>query len=217
MRPMIPTAASACAVFAAASAAQAATPGVLETFQTGLNGWGSNPSIVTLQTMGGADGPSDGFAKVENTFDSELLIRASFTDTPAFTGDYSAAGITAVSFDVNELAIDDALGIRFGFGQLGNFWVSNQIFDPQADLWETFAIDLVEANFTEVFGSGGTFAQAMGNVQRIQIRHDLAPIGIMPDTAIGDFGVDNITLIPTPGASGLLALAGAAAIRRRRR
>lgn len=206
-----------CAAVVVATGASAATPGATENFQTGLNGWGSNSSAVSLEATGGADGPADGFARVENTQLVQLLIRASFTDTPAFTGDFTAAGITQISFAINELAIDDALSIRFGFGALGNFWVTDQAFDPQADTWETYTIDLIESNFTEVFDAGGTFAQAMGNVQRIQIRHDDAPIGIMPDSAIGDFGVDSITLIPTPGTAGLLALAGASALLRRRR
>ncbi|MCB9837733.1 MAG: hypothetical protein H6813_00190 [Phycisphaeraceae bacterium] len=204
------------AVAALAGAAHAATPGFVETFQSGLNGWGSNPSLVTLVTSGGADGAADAYAAVSDTGFSELLIRRSATDGPEFSGNFLAAGITGIAFDVNELGIDDGLSIRVGFGTLGNFWVSNTSIDPQADTWETFSVQLIESNFTEVFGAGGTWNAAMSNVQRFQIRHDADPIGIMPDPSTGDFGVDNIRLIPTPGAGGLLALAGAAALRRRR-
>ena len=204
-----------CAVVLASATANAATPGVVETFQTGLNGWGSNPSLVTHQTAGGADGPTDGFAKVEDTGLSELLIRVTSSAAPDFTGDFLAAGITQVSFAVNELAIDDGLGIRFGFGFRGNFWVSNGVFDPQANTWDTVTIDLVELNFTQVFS--GTFDAALSNVQRIQIRHDINEPSMMPDLAMGDFGVDNITLIPTPGAAVGLTLAGVMMTVRRRR
>lgn len=206
-----------CVTPAIVGAASAATPGIVETFQSGLNVWGSNPSLVTHQPAGGADGPLDGFASVEDFgAATELLIRTSFTDGTDFTGDYTAAGITHVSFDVNELSIDDNLSIRFGFGSLGNFWVSNQIIDPQANTWESVTIELNPFLFTEVFGAGGTWAAAMGNVQRFQIRNDFGIAGIMPDPAQGDFGVDNIRLIPTPGPAALLAAAGIATLRRRR-
>jgi len=214
MKSVTRFAVSACAIAGCAGAAAAATPGV-ETFSGSLNGWGSNPSIVTLE-MGGVDGPADGFAKVLNSFETEMLIRATNSTAPDFTGSYTAAGITQISFALNELEIDEGLGIRFGFGGLGNFWVSNDTFDPEVGVWETFSIDLIESNFTEVFGGSGTFAAAMSNATRVQFRHDLGPAGIMPDLAMGDFGIDNISLIPAPGPVGVLALAGLAAVCRRR-
>jgi len=206
-----------CAIAATAPHAIAATPGYVEDFQSGLNGWGSNPSIVTHIATNGAEGAADGFAMVEGIdVPTELIVRTSASMNTDVTGDYVSAGITQVSFALNELGVDDGLALRFGFGQLGNFWVSNQIFDPAADTWETFTIDLVEANFTEVFGGVGTFESALSNVQRVQFRLDFDEPGIMPDVGQGDFGLDSVTLIPTPGAAGLLALGGIAVSRRRR-
>lgn len=202
---------------AAATQAIAATPGYVETFESGLNGWGSNPSIITHTLTNGADGPADPFAMIEGVdAPTELIIRASSSSNPDVTGNYTAAGITQISFELNELGVDDGLAIRLGFGQLGNFWVSNQTFDPSANTWETYTVDLIEANFTEVFGGAGTFSAAMSNAQRIQFRLDFDEPGIMPDVGEGDFGLDNVTLIPTPGAGGLLAIAGVALARRRR-
>lgn len=207
-----------CAIIAGASHSYAATPGYVETFESGLNGWGSNPSIITHVLTNGADGPSDPFAKIEGVdAPTELIIRASTSTSPDVTGDFTAAGITQISFELNELGIDDGLAIRFGFGTLGNFWVSNQIFDPSANTWEQFTIDLVEANFTEVFGGLGTFGAAMSNAQRIQFRLDFDEPGIMPDVGEGDFGLDNVTLIPAPAPAGIVALGGAMMTRRRRR
>jgi len=207
-----------CAMIACASFSYAATPGYVETFETGLNGWGSNPSVITHVLTNGADGPSDPFAMIEGVdAPTELLIRASASTNPDVTGNYTAAGITQISFELNELGIDDGLAIRIGFGSLGNFWVSNQIFDPSANTWEQYTIDLVEANFTEVFGGLGTFDAAMSNAQRIQFRLDFDAPGIMPDVGQGDFGLDNVTLIPTPASASIVALGGAVMARRRRR
>lgn len=206
-----------CAVAAIASQASAATPGFYEDFQSGLNGWGSNPSIVTHIATNGADGPSDGFAMVEGIdLPTEMIVRTSSSMNSDVTGDFIGAGITQISFALNELGVDDGLIIRFGFGQLGNFWVSNQMFDPSADTWDTFTVDLIESNFTEVFGFGGTFEAAMSNAQRVQFRLDYDEPGIMPDVGQGDFGLDSIRMIPTPGAAGLLAMGGVVAVRRRR-
>ena len=207
-----------CAIIASASQSQAATPGYVETFESGLNGWGSNPSVITHVLTNGADGPTDPFAMIEGIDEpTELIIRASASSNSDVTGDYTGAGITQISFELNELGIDDGLAIRFGIGQVGNFWVSNQIFDPSANAWEKYTIDLVEANFTEVFGGNGTFSAVMSNVQRIQFRLDFDAPSIMPDVGEGDFGLDNITLIPTPASACIVALGGAAMVRRRRR
>jgi hypothetical protein len=204
------------AMIAFTGAAHAATPGAIETFQSGLNGWGSNPALVSHVPTGGADGPADGYASVASTGETEINIRIRPNDSADFTGDFTAAGITQVSFAISELAIDDGLGIRLGFGSPGNFWVSNQSFEPQVNTWETVTIDLIESNFTEVFGAGGVFSAAMSNVQRFQIRHDIGPPSMMPDISMGEFGVDNITLLPTPGPVAVLALGGALAMTRRR-
>lgn len=217
MPPIRPAVITSCALAAAASQASAATPGFVEDFQPGLHGWGSNSSAVTHVLTGGADGPADAFARTENTDPQvQMLIRATSSGNTDVTGDYLGAGINQISFAINELGIDDGLVIRLGFGQRGNFWVSNETFDPSADTWETFTIDLVESNFTSVFGGLGTFNAALSNVQRLQFRLDPGDPSIMPEVGQGDFGVDNVTLIPTPGAAGLLALGGVLAARRRR-
>ena len=49
------------------------------------------------------------------------------------------------------------------------------------------------SNFTQTIGTG-TFQSALENVDRIQIRHDLAPYLQAPDKILGDVGIDNLLL-----------------------
>jgi hypothetical protein len=92
----------------------------------------------------------------------------------------------------------EPLEIHFALGNslLHNFWQYNVGFVPPPNRWAPFVVDLGNpANFTRIIGlSSATYDSALMNVDRILIRHDLAPYGQLPDAIIGDFGIDGVLL-----------------------
>lgn len=133
------------ATLIAAPAALAVTNGFSEDFNNGLNGWGSGGGLggtVSSIDTPGADGANDAFLYVNalNSASSQLATRV--IGTPDFTGDFAAAGITAITFDLIDPGNDENAVIRVGIGvRQQNFWVSNRNWDPN-NTFQTFAVDL---------------------------------------------------------------------------
>jgi len=121
------------------------------------------------------------------------------SDGPEYAGNWSAAGITQVRLWLNDVNATDALEIHFSLGKAplfpdpGNFWQYNVGFIPPPGLWKEFVVDLSSASWTQIIGSG-SFANALTTVNRVHVRHDLAPFMKTPDLAEGDVGMDHLLL-----------------------
>jgi hypothetical protein len=210
------SAAPALALIAGTALAQDAT--YTENFTSSAAGWDGGGSTVTWISSGGFDGIDDGYIEVSTEFPAQLGARAAgANESIAFIGDYVAAGITGVSFALNELAVDDGIEIHVTVGSaFGNVWTYNIGLDAQANTWTEFTVDFTDAsNWTQIIGSG-TFEQAIANTDRLLFRHDFAPFSRFPDPIAGSIGIDRITLIPAPGVAPVLAIGGIVAVRRKR-
>jgi hypothetical protein len=201
---------------AAGPAFAGATLGFIERFPgTSTNSWTGGSQISNPGT-GGVDGAGDGYILISTLPVAGKL--GAYSDGPWYAGDWTAAGITQVQLWLNDVNAPQPLEIHFSLGNsaLGNFWQYNVGFVPVNNVWTQFTVDLTNAtNFTKINTGTGTFAQALAAVDKIHVRHDLAPFTTQaPNTIAGDFGLDDVLLTdgtasvgPRPGAASPLKLA----------
>jgi hypothetical protein len=171
--------------------------GFSEHWSAGLAGWSSS-ATVTNPGSGGVRG--DGFLMVSTpgpgpAFTHNLGVQSSGVE---YTGDWQAAGITQVRLWLEDVGNPDPLEIHFAIGDAnnGNFWQYDTGFIPAAGVWTPFVVDLTSsAGFTHIINAtGGTFDDALRNVNRVLIRHDHAPYVQTPDPIVADFGIDELLL-----------------------
>jgi hypothetical protein len=186
----------------AASAGAAVTLGFVEDWPgTSTSTW-SGASAFDNPGTGGFGGVGDGFLRLTNTISTHL---GSSSAGPEYAGNWQAAGITHVIVSLSNLATADPIEIHFGIGRdihsfplAANFWQYNIGFIPPVGVWKQFDVDLTQpANFTQTIGTG-TFADALTNALKINLRHDLAPFEQTPDFVAGDVGIDHLMLVSSP-------------------
>lgn len=171
--------------------------GHLDDFSTaGTSNWFGGSAVSNPGTEG-VDGDGDGFLRLVNTFTSNFGCRNS---SVAFEGDWIAAGITRVSFHLNDIGADEPFEIHFLIsdpdGSFGTTWQYNIGFNPPNGAWQRYEVDLTDtANWTRTRGTL-SLADTLRNVGTAHFRHDLAPYSANPNGIAGDLGIDNIHLGP---------------------
>ena len=163
--------------------------------------WSGGSTSYTNPGSGGVGGDHDGYLRVTQATRGRLGTRSG---SVAYLGSWSAAGITQVQLWLNDVGADDPLEIHFALGQNSNRWLYSVGFDPPHNQWAMYTVDLTNsADWVQTInGSGtGTFQAALDTVEVVNIRYDLAPFVQEPDSAAGDFGVDEISLTSTVGAA----------------
>jgi hypothetical protein len=185
----------------------------------GTNGWISSASNTNPGT-GGVGGVGDGYLNVEQSNEFNF---GTHNDGPDYAGNWTAAGITHVSFYLNDVNTDEDFSFHFLVtGDESNpsgesTWQYNTGFQPPNGSWQQYVVDLTSgANWTQTRGSA-SFADVLADVADAHFRHDLPPFFTSPDPIMGDIGIDNIALVPEPSTIMLLASVGLAGMRRRRR
>jgi hypothetical protein len=141
--------------------------------------------------------------------------------TPAFLGNYAAAGINQAGFDLATFnTVLNGSQIRFRTDVGSNGWNYNFGAFPASNTWLSLVTPVFDPTWSDVtaLANGWTqeagapsFAALFSNVGWVEARFD------NPGPTSALIGVDNIRLIPTPSAAvaGLLGLA--LATRRKRR
>jgi len=206
-----------CAVGAARAAA---VNGFTETFSgSGTANW-SGGSIHSNPGTGGVGGAGDGYLQLSNAFAGNFGTQNSGEN---YTGDWSAAGITQVSFYLRDVGADQPFAFHFLLTQGGSFgttWQYITSIDPPTGQWQQYTVDLTsEANWTRVRGSD-SLAAVLQSVSFAHFRHDLEPYFSNPDPIAGDIGIDSIRLGAVPEPTSLaacVALLSLPALRPRRR
>lgn len=191
----------------AATAWSAPVVGFMEHWSTGLDGWSSSDNVSNPGT-GGVLGAGDGFLMFSTPGPPPASIEnlGAMSSGAAYTGNWQAAGITQVRFWVKDVGSPNPLEMHFAFGDAlnGNFWQYNTGFIPSESDWTLCVVDLTSAAaFTQIIGGlpGDTYLAALQNVNRVLIRHDLAPYTQGPDPIVADVGVDELLL--TDGTAGV--------------
>jgi hypothetical protein len=129
-----------------------------------------------------------------------------------WNGDYAAAGVSALSFDLNNSG-PDPLALRITlFGAGGNFTTTTPFLLASGSGWVTVVFGLGAADLTQTQGIG-TLAETLANVNTLLIRHDPDPISPpgQQNPVTATLGIDNVTAVPEPGTA-LLVAAGIAAL-----
>ncbi len=178
-------------------AAWGATFGFVDEFAgPGTNGWGGGTPTSNPGT-GGVGGAGDGYLLLEQGFAGFLGARSLNFN---YQGDWTVAGIDKLTLYLNDVGDADPLEIHFLISDnpLSTTWQYNVGFSPPQGCWQKFTVDLSSgANWTRTRG-GASFEEVLAGVERVTIRHDLAPYIDFPDGLAGDFGVDRITLGHVP-------------------
>lgn len=152
-----------------------------------------------------------------------------WSDESDWLGNYTAAGVTGISFLADNQA-GTALSLRIAFDGPGGWFFSGALTITDstggAD-WTPLSYTLSPGAFTHAGGSGGTgnFADTLSGVTRFEILGGAGAITyrsngdiIDAGTSTNTVGIDTIAAVPEPTALGLL-LGGSclcAMIRRRR-
>jgi hypothetical protein len=192
---------------AVATPAIAITLGQIDDFQSGtLQGWAGGSSPTNIAT-GGPAGAGDRFLQISAS-NGNLGTK----NTAQWTGDYTAAGVARLNFQLDNLG-STPLALRITlFGPGGNFTSTNATVIPPGSGWVSVDFVLDNASLTQTQGFG-TLADTMAAVDTLLIRHDPDPISPSgePNPVTGTLGIDNIQALPEPAAL-LLQIAGVAAL-----
>lgn len=197
-----------------ASAASAGVSAFTETFDNGNANWldGSQNSATweagSLTTA--ADVASAGAFGL-------LLFRAqdnADSSGDAFVGDYVANQINRISFDIRHDADRDlSFIVRFATSNNSPAFVIFSDVSVAAGEWTNVSFDISPDNPLLTF-AGGTYetvAPQVGNVQVLVDRVDG-----LTTPLVTSFDLDNVRIVPAPGAAAVLAMGGLVAARRRR-
>lgn len=198
--------------FLAAAPAEAITLGQIDRFQSGtVLDWGS-PSEGNADAVltGGADGVADGYLSVE-TFD----FHWGTNNRSQWSGDYAAAGVTAIELDVRAFGPDEVNFRLLLFGP-GGTWATTPRYHPTlGGGWEHAVFSLLPGDMRYVPGSGaapggtGVFQDTLADVTTLLIRNDLetpAIPGNHPLHITTTHGLDNIEAVPEPATMTLVAM-----------
>ena len=178
--------------------ASAIVLGQLDDFQDGTTqGWTSgvpNPDPPTNVADGGPAGLGDSYLRVASGGGIGPGSRLIASNGSQWTGDYLAAGVTAITADLKNFG-NTELEIRlFVDDQVANLFASPlmsvaAVTLPALGDWNSVTFQLSPGDLT-----GGDFNLTLGNVQTLRIVHDTDTS--RPHPAIGaELGADNLRAI----------------------
>lgn len=216
-------------LFAAAAAASlavapacAVTLGQSDTFEDGsTQGWRAGPAHPlppTVIATGGPGGTDDAYLQLQAIGGAGPASRLAVENIDQWTGNYMAAGVTALTLDAYNFGPTDLrLRLLFDGSDGTNFaraWSTTPVLLPAGSGWQPLRFEITAADLT--VEGGGSVALALSQTYSIRLFHGTAsnfPGGAVAAT----LGIDNVTAVPEPAAALLLALGlGALGLLRRR-
>ena len=211
------------AVLVAAGAAVAQSP-YTETFDSGAAGWTDGPGNPATDAGGYLSATVDLASFVPPPVgpgpSTAVLFRAEAADNAsggAFVGDYLAAGLNTITFDIRHDA-SGPLAFALRLATPANFPGATVVSPVLVDAgpgFTTLSFSLDPSNpFLTYEGFSGSVEDVLSNVGNIQILGALVDNG--PATGNVTFEIDNVSIVPAPASAMLLGLGGLAAARRRR-
>ncbi len=204
------------ACFASAFAAQAQiVAGQTDTFDANIMSWAGGASPTWMST-GGNPG---GFLQITSTGGSGAGAHLATYNTAQWSGNYTTAGVAAISVDFNDSGSTDlVMRLTFWASDATTEWDSNSTISlTHGTGWHHMQYAIDPAQFTLVQGSM-SFANTMSNVNRLMFRHDPDPPSAQGVPIVATLGIDNVHAVPVPEPAAIvgLGLASIALVRRRR-
>ena len=208
-----------------AQPASAIVFGQLDAFQDGTTqGWETGqfaPPVTNIAT-GGPAGAGDRYIRLtaDGAGAGGRLVGFNYT---TWTGNYIAAGVTAISIDLLNLGAV-TLSIRFAFqseiAQGGPGYLTQAMVLAPGSGWQRFTISIAPGSVTAVNGPT-PYSTFFTNVAWTRIIHATGTSDLNGDFVTAQLGIDNIHAVPEPtttalAGSGVLAVAFALVRRKKR-
>ncbi|MEN0109209.1 MAG: PEP-CTERM sorting domain-containing protein [Planctomycetota bacterium] len=203
--------------------AAAVSVGQIDDFQGGTTeAWriGVGGALPANVAGGGPAGAADSYLRFDSN-GGRVAGRHVFFNSDQWSGDYSAAGVTAIRFDAINLSASETLFVRVAIGdaergQSGTWFAStNPVTLTPGSGWQTVRLPIAEPDMTLDRG-GAPFADVVSSVVSLRIL-SAETVSRRGDQIVASIGVDNITAVPEPSATATLAAAAGVFAARRRR
>lgn len=192
--------------------AHALTLGQIDDFQDGTaQDWRIGVGPISNIANGGPAGAGDHYIQYASLGGGGPQSRMVILNTSQWLGNYTAAGITAIAMDLNNLS-SQSLSMRLAFFfDSSDGYVSTTPFSLSANSgWQHATFALNAANFTTI-GSPGDFNTFLSDFDgQLRVLSSTSP-SLLGDSIAATLGVDNVQAIPEPGTFvmagiGILAL-----------
>ena len=203
--------------------AQAVSPGQVDTFENGTTlSWGvgaNHPVPPTVMATGGPAGTGDHYMQLQAIGGGGPASRLAVRNGLQWSGDYTAAGITALTMDIFNFGPSDlSLRLLFEAGSptlTDQAWSTVPVLVPGGSGWRSVVFPVTASDLSAAPGS--QVADALAGAVAIRLFH--ATLSEFPgEPIIVSVGVDNITAVPEPATVAMLLLGlgmGGLSMRRR--
>jgi hypothetical protein len=185
----------------------AAFVGLTDNFQTATKqGWQSgapnNSTSPFVALNSGPSGAGDNALEITAHDAGGPGSKLVAFNTAQWTGNYSVAGVTGITLDVNNVGAT-ATNLRLALdGAGGRFAYNTTIPVSPGSGWHSVTFSMSPGSFASV---GGTdFAATLANVNTLRLMHDDVTPSWQGASINGTILVDNITAVPEPKSTVLI-------------
>lgn len=208
-----------------ASSANALVNPFTETFNTDASSWrnAAGSADATWVATGGPDSSAfiTGATNVNSaSFNTVVALRGQDSydsSNDAFVGNWIAGGVTLFSFDVRHDGPEPiGFGVRIATPANNPGAVGVSFTPVVPGVWTTISIAIDPSNPQFISFGSGDFNSVFSDVGNIQISYTV-PSSLAGTGTIVNVDLDNVSIVPAPGALAALGLFGVATVRRRRR
>lgn len=196
------------------SSGGAVTLNQIEDF-SGVHGWSSgvpNPTPPVVVADSGPLGPADSALRVTSNGGSGPGGKLIVFNTTLWTGDYTAAGITAITMDLRNTGTN-TLSFRLAFNGPGGWFATTVAPVAAFTGWVHREFAISPASLVSAGGSDA--ASTLAAVSQMRILHSSA-VDFQGAQVSGSFMVDGIRAVPEPSVWLIAAMAGIGCFFRKR-
>lgn len=200
-----------------------------DSFTSGVDGWGQGGTVANVPTWTGDSSWDGSPGHLINTSDGsgaggKFLM---FNSSSSWTGDYLAAGVTAIEMQVdNRTGILNTVPLRVAFNGAGGWFMSDAILieDSTAGAdWQKISFSITSSNLSWVTGGSNDYNATFSGVTNFEILINESGSTsegsgfLRGDEIVADLRFDDIRAVPEPSSTLLIGLGALvfAGIRRR--